>query len=216
MDTEILATNEAVTQVAGIIVSNFAHLDGRACWRNTHSENTMKLLQSIAPLVADGGEILLKVTRARETLSVLVTPKLAGFKPETEDEVLARLQSALALPVLIKVPAEPDPDAALAEALQELAEARSPVLNQLSTYRASLEEAAAAAKVAEQKKGEKKAEKGSKSPKPAPAKGKAGKSESAASETLSSALPAEAAEPASAGTDLFAGAEATDTATVAP
>jgi PRTRC genetic system protein E len=158
----------------------------------------MKLLSTISPMLLDESEVILTVTKKGDQLNILVQPKLLNGKPETDDETLANLQVAFQLPMAITVMAEPDPDAALAEALAELGSERKEAVTELVSYREKLQRALGDAKKAEAEKAEKAAAKaaakpavGGKKDKPAktttkgakPAKGRA------APETAASALP---------------------------
>ena len=124
----------------------------------------MKLLSTISPMLLDESEVILTVTKKGDQLNILVQPKLLNGKPETDDETLANLQVAFQLPMAITVMADPDPDAALAEALAGLGAERKPAVTELVSYREKLQNVLADAKKAETEKAEKAAAKAAAKP----------------------------------------------------
>lgn len=124
----------------------------------------MKLLSTISPMLLDESEVILTITKKGDQLNILVQPKLLNGKPETDDETLANLQAAFQLPMAITVPAEPDPDEALAESLAAFGSERKEAVSELDSYREKLQRALGDAKKAETEKVEKAAAKAAAKP----------------------------------------------------
>lgn len=112
----------------------------------------MSFLSSIKPLLRGSSTVAVTISQSDNGMNLLIQPKLEKHDPDTSDEALAALQAALAHPVRITIPADADPDAALAAALSRVNEHRAPVQDDLETYLDSLVQAQQEAKAAAEKK----------------------------------------------------------------
>ena len=111
-------------------------------------------LSSIQPLLRGSADITLRISAAKGGgMAVLVLPTLEQMEPETGDQVVAQLQQALVRPLSLTIPAGEDPDAALAAILTQVDAARTPLIDQLASYREQVAEAANQARLAADKKG---------------------------------------------------------------
>lgn len=143
----------------------------------------MTLLANTRPLLRGAEALTITVSESAGALSVLITSRLSGFAPDTTDPALAVYQAALAKPVRILIPEGTlDPDAALADALRSLTDARTPVVDQMQGYLDDLKQTAAAAEAAK-----KAADDAAAAKKQAEAKGK--KSATKAASTSTAAQP---------------------------
>ena len=132
----------------------------------------MSLLSNLRPLLRGNASIAITLSAAsNDGLTVLIQPKLLHIDTSTTDPVRSALQAALAQPIRLVIPADADPDAVLANALQRVNTVRAPMVDDLQTYLDGLAQAALEAKVEAEKAAEKK--KTAKNPAAKPA-GKAG------------------------------------------
>lgn len=111
----------------------------------------MKLIASALPLLSEGSELTIKLSRKAGEIHLQFTPKLGTLDTETEDETLGKFQTALLRPLLIKLPDSPDPDEALASLLEGFIEERQPTVDALTAYRQVQEDARKEAAAAEKK-----------------------------------------------------------------
>jgi len=119
----------------------------------------MNLLSLAIPLLEGASSLVLRLSKQKGHVVVLVEPHMLNIDQNTTDEGRAALQAALSRPFKLVVPEGGDPDAALAEALSKLAAERAPNVTSLSTY---IEAQRSAASVAKQTSKTGKGDKGAK------------------------------------------------------
>ncbi len=104
-------------------------------------------IKSIAPLLNGGDKVKVEISAAPQgKLTVLITPLLSKFDPETVDPVIAARQAALARPIVITLNASGDPDAELHDALTSIHPVRQDIAANHAAYLDDLAKAEAAAK----------------------------------------------------------------------
>ena len=123
----------------------------------------MSLLATLLPMLKGASEFRINLSRSGENLRLTLQPILQNFEPDTEDQELAARQAALICPIVLTVPASPDPDQAISDLLAKIHEARLPAQNALEPYieqqRIASEQATAAAAEKAKKAADKAAEK---------------------------------------------------------
>lgn len=121
----------------------------------------MAFLNAARRLVNESDALVLRLTGDKDgSMKVLIEPQVKLSQPETDDAELAALQAALAMPLLVRFPADTvDLDAALANALSGMADARVPTVGALAHYEEAQAEARNHAQIAAQAKAKKPAAK---------------------------------------------------------
>lgn len=168
----------------------------------------MSLLAAVIPMLSEGSAFNFKLTRIKGEVCIITNPTLPDFKPDTTDAELAALQSALVMPLVIRIPVDdPAPDATLAALLAEAHTLRQPARDGLAAFQAAQQEAANSAKLAQTKKDEeRKAKSGTK-----PAAGAAKPAPKPAPGVPLAALSGEDATPKNEGSDAESDSEANAT-----
>lgn len=104
-------------------------------------------IKSIAPLLNGGDKVKVEISATPQgKLTVLITPLMSKFDPETVDPVIAARQAVLARPIVITLNANGDPDAELHEALASIHPVRQDIAANHAAYLDDLAKAEAAAK----------------------------------------------------------------------
>lgn len=132
----------------------------------------MTLLASLIPLLNDGSEFNILVSKTPTGLRVVTVPKLKDFQPDTTDPELAALQAALSQPLVFTLTDTSAPDAELAALLAKAGSVRATTVDQLTAYRDSQRQAqqqAAAAAATKKAEATKKATTKTSAPAPAAA-----------------------------------------------
>ncbi|MCD9046758.1 hypothetical protein [Luteimonas sp. MHLX1A] len=130
----------------------------------------MGLINKIVPMLKADDTFCIHVTRRNDNgISVRIEPRIRLPDAETADPELAKLQVALAMPLLLRFDASiTDMDAEIGKALDGMSQARQSTLSALDAYQEAQAEARNAAALAAQTKSPQAKKAAAKAPAPAP------------------------------------------------